>query len=94
MSVDVGDELELTVGDVAHGGHCVARVGDSPEGLVVFVRHALPGERVTAQVTATPAARARATWANDRPLDMCSTSTASMSERDCSVRYTVVRPTL
>ena len=29
----------------------MARVGDSPEGLVVFVRHALPGERVTAQVT-------------------------------------------
>jgi tRNA/tmRNA/rRNA uracil-C5-methylase (TrmA/RlmC/RlmD family) len=32
---------------VAHGGHCVARV----EGRVVFVRHALPGERVVARVT-------------------------------------------
>ncbi|MCW2641065.1 MAG: rRNA (Uracil-5-) -methyltransferase RumA [Dactylosporangium sp.] len=40
--------LELTVGPVAHGGHCVARL---PEGQVVFVRHALPGERVRAAVT-------------------------------------------
>ncbi len=39
--------LELTVGPVAHGGWCVAR----HEGRVVFVRHALPGERVIAEVT-------------------------------------------
>ena len=39
--------LELDVGSVAHGGHCVARV----DGRVVFVRHALPGERVRAVVT-------------------------------------------
>ena len=39
--------LELEVGPVAHGGHCVAR----HEGRVVFVRHALPGERVRARVT-------------------------------------------
>ena len=32
---------------MAHGGHCVAR----HEGQVVFVRHALPGERVVAEVT-------------------------------------------
>src|SRR5262245_31926658 len=38
--------LELEVGPVAHGGHCVAR----HEGRVVFVRHALPGERVRAIV--------------------------------------------
>ncbi|WP_151526816.1 class I SAM-dependent RNA methyltransferase [Serinicoccus kebangsaanensis] len=46
-----GDELDLTVGPVAHGGHCVARVGDAADGLVVFVRHALPGEWVRARVT-------------------------------------------
>jgi tRNA/tmRNA/rRNA uracil-C5-methylase (TrmA/RlmC/RlmD family) len=40
--------LELDVGPVAHGGHCVAR---APDGHVVFVRHALPGERVRAVVT-------------------------------------------
>ncbi|MEU7744657.1 class I SAM-dependent RNA methyltransferase [Nonomuraea sp. NPDC049158] len=39
--------LELTVGPVAHGGWCVAR----HDGRVVFVRHALPGERVIAEVT-------------------------------------------
>ena len=39
--------LDLDVGPVAHGGHCVAR----HEGRVVFVRHALPGERVHAVVT-------------------------------------------
>jgi tRNA/tmRNA/rRNA uracil-C5-methylase (TrmA/RlmC/RlmD family) len=43
----VGTELELDVGAVAHGGHFVAR----HEGRVVFVRHALPGERVRARVT-------------------------------------------
>src|SRR4051794_3257626 len=42
-----GTELEVTVGPVAHGGHCVAR----HEGRVVFVRHALPGERVVVRVT-------------------------------------------
>ncbi|HET8560920.1 MAG TPA: TRAM domain-containing protein [Marmoricola sp.] len=44
-----GDEdLVLTVGPVAHGGHFVARTAD---GQVVFVRHALPGETVRVQVT-------------------------------------------
>jgi tRNA/tmRNA/rRNA uracil-C5-methylase (TrmA/RlmC/RlmD family) len=41
------DLLELEIGPVAHGGWCVAR----HEGQVVFVRHALPGERVQARVT-------------------------------------------
>ncbi|RRO14813.1 class I SAM-dependent RNA methyltransferase [Saccharopolyspora rhizosphaerae] len=42
-----GRRLEVEVGPVAHGGHCVARY----EGRVVFVRHALPGEVVIAEVT-------------------------------------------
>jgi tRNA/tmRNA/rRNA uracil-C5-methylase (TrmA/RlmC/RlmD family) len=42
-----GRSFEVTIGPVAHGGHCVAR----HEGRVVFVRHALPGERVIASVT-------------------------------------------
>ncbi|RZT85436.1 tRNA/tmRNA/rRNA uracil-C5-methylase (TrmA/RlmC/RlmD family) [Pseudonocardia sediminis] len=50
--------LELEVGAVAHGGHCVARAGEdgepSDDGRVVFVRHALPGERVRAVVTEDP----------------------------------------
>ncbi|GAA1309471.1 putative RNA methyltransferase [Planotetraspora silvatica] len=39
--------VELTVDRVANGGWCVAR----HEGRVVFVRHALPGERVLAEIT-------------------------------------------
>jgi tRNA/tmRNA/rRNA uracil-C5-methylase (TrmA/RlmC/RlmD family) len=55
----VGARLELEVGPVAHGGHCVARVPAGPAGhpqepapdRVVFVRHALPGERVVVEIT-------------------------------------------
>ncbi|MDQ4038785.1 MAG: TRAM domain-containing protein [Actinomycetota bacterium] len=43
----LGRRFDVEVGPVAHGGHCVAR----HQGRVVFVRHALPGERVTVQVT-------------------------------------------
>jgi tRNA/tmRNA/rRNA uracil-C5-methylase (TrmA/RlmC/RlmD family) len=43
----VGRRIEAEVDAVAHGGSCVARV----EGQVVFVRHALPGELVVAEVT-------------------------------------------
>ncbi|MFG2107887.1 class I SAM-dependent RNA methyltransferase [Micromonospora chersina] len=45
--LEEAQRVELTVDAVAPGGHCVARV----EGQVVFVRHALPGERVVAEVT-------------------------------------------
>jgi tRNA/tmRNA/rRNA uracil-C5-methylase (TrmA/RlmC/RlmD family) len=40
--------VEVEVGRIAHGGHCVAR----HEGRVIFVRHALPGERVRVRLTA------------------------------------------
>ncbi|WP_338033602.1 class I SAM-dependent RNA methyltransferase [Jiangella asiatica] len=39
--------MVVDVGPVAHGGSCVAR----HEGRAVFVRHALPGERVRIRVT-------------------------------------------
>jgi len=42
-----GTIVDLEIGPVAHGGHCVAR----HEGRVVFVRHTLPGERVRARLT-------------------------------------------
>ncbi|WNM40409.1 TRAM domain-containing protein [Micromonospora halotolerans] len=45
--LEEAQRVELTVDAVAPGGHCVARV----DGQVVFVRHALPGERVVAEVT-------------------------------------------
>jgi tRNA/tmRNA/rRNA uracil-C5-methylase (TrmA/RlmC/RlmD family) len=53
----VGQEIEVAIEDVAQGGWCVAR----PAGLpVIFVRHALPGERVVARVTEVTAKFARA----------------------------------
>lgn len=42
-----GERFEVRIERVAHGGFCVAR----HEGRAVFVRHALPGELVVAQVT-------------------------------------------
>jgi tRNA/tmRNA/rRNA uracil-C5-methylase (TrmA/RlmC/RlmD family) len=38
----------LDVGSVGHGGICIAH---GPDGRAVFVRHALPGERVRVEVT-------------------------------------------
>src|SRR5690606_33662822 len=51
--VEAGDVVELEIGPVAHGGHCVARLTEAGGGggRVVFVRHALPGERVRARLT-------------------------------------------
>lgn len=43
----VGDEVDVEVGPIAHGGHCVARY----DGRVLFVRHTVPGERVRARIT-------------------------------------------
>jgi tRNA/tmRNA/rRNA uracil-C5-methylase (TrmA/RlmC/RlmD family) len=54
---EAGELLELTVGEAVHGGWCVARTGPGP---VVFVRHALPGERVQAVITQTTSRFARA----------------------------------
>jgi tRNA/tmRNA/rRNA uracil-C5-methylase (TrmA/RlmC/RlmD family) len=40
----------LDVGSVGHGGICIAH---APDGRAVFVRHALPGERVRVEITET-----------------------------------------
>ncbi len=45
--IEVGDEFEVTALRVAHGGHMIGHEG----GRVVFIRHALPGERVRVRVT-------------------------------------------
>lgn len=47
MTLEIGNVIELDVTKVANGGFCIAR----HEGQVVFVRHALPGERVRAEIT-------------------------------------------
>jgi 23S rRNA (uracil1939-C5)-methyltransferase len=50
-----GEEIELSIDSLAHGGEGVGRLGDTPSGAhgggyVVFVSGALPGDRVKAQV--------------------------------------------
>lgn len=56
MAAEVGQQAVVEVGQVAHGGHCVARL----DGQVVFVRHTLPGERVRIEVTETTTSFLRA----------------------------------
>jgi tRNA/tmRNA/rRNA uracil-C5-methylase (TrmA/RlmC/RlmD family) len=48
----VGDRVEDRTGPIAHGGHVVARVrpAGAERDVVVFVRHALPGERVLVEI--------------------------------------------
>ncbi|MFM8235955.1 MAG: TRAM domain-containing protein, partial [Actinomycetota bacterium] len=45
--MNVGDEFVLDISSIAHGGHFVAR----HEGRVIFVRHAISGEKVKVRVT-------------------------------------------
>src|ERR1700684_2930028 len=57
LAYQVGQTVEVTVADVAQGGWCVARLEGLP---VIFVRNALPGERVIARVTEVTSRFARA----------------------------------
>jgi tRNA/tmRNA/rRNA uracil-C5-methylase (TrmA/RlmC/RlmD family) len=57
VGFQVGDDVEVACEDVAQGGWCVARPAGFP---VLFVRHALPGERVVARVTEVTSRFARA----------------------------------
>ena len=43
----VGEVIEVAIEKVAHGGHFIAR----HEGAVIFVRHAIPGERCRIEIT-------------------------------------------
>ena len=45
--MQIGDRIDVDITAIAHGGHCIAR----HEGRVIFVRHAIPGERVTVEIT-------------------------------------------
>lgn len=45
--MQIGDRVDVDITAIAHGGHCIAR----HEGRVIFVRHAIPGERVTVEIT-------------------------------------------
>jgi tRNA/tmRNA/rRNA uracil-C5-methylase (TrmA/RlmC/RlmD family) len=48
-ALKTGDLVQVTIEKVAHGGHFIAR----HEGAVIFVRHAIPGENCTIQITST-----------------------------------------
>jgi 23S rRNA (uracil1939-C5)-methyltransferase len=56
-----GDELELTIDRLAHGGAGVART----DGYVVFVRGAVPGDRVRARVS-----KSKRSFAEADPIEM------------------------
>jgi len=46
-ALKIGDLIEVTIEKVAHGGHFIAR----HNGAVIFVRHAIPGEVCTVELT-------------------------------------------
>jgi tRNA/tmRNA/rRNA uracil-C5-methylase (TrmA/RlmC/RlmD family) len=46
-ALKTGDLIQVTIEKVAHGGHFIARF----DGAVIFVRHAIPGENCTIQIT-------------------------------------------
>ena len=69
LPVAAGDAVDLLVGEVLHGGWCVARLAspavddtgrEQAASFVVLVRHALPGEQVRAVITQVTARLARA----------------------------------
>ena len=64
-TLKTGDLLQVTIEKVAHGGHFIAR----HDGAVIFVRHAIPGENCTIQITSTGSSFNRA--------DVVSVETAS-----------------
>ena len=43
----VGESIDVEIEKVAHGGHFIARF----EGAVIFVRHAIPGEKCRIEIT-------------------------------------------
>ena len=49
--LQIGDQVEVDIGPVAHGGHFVARYN----GQVIFVRHAITGERALVEITSVSA---------------------------------------
>ena len=46
-TLEKGQKIQVTIEKVAHGGHFIAR----HEGAVIFVRHGIPGEECTIEIT-------------------------------------------
>ena len=55
-TLEVGERMEVDIESIAHGGHFIAR----HEGQVIFVRHAIPGERVEIEITSVSSKVVRA----------------------------------
>ena len=55
-ALKTGEQIQVTIEKVAHGGHFIAR----HQGAVIFVRHAIPGELCTIEITSTGASFNRA----------------------------------
>ncbi|CAB4759627.1 unannotated protein [freshwater metagenome] len=54
ISLQVGQRLTVDIEKVAHGGHFIARHEIEPgKKAVIFVRHAIPGEKVEIEITST-----------------------------------------
>ena len=49
MGLGIGDILTLDIGNIANGGHFVAR----HDNQIIFVRHAISGETAKVKITAT-----------------------------------------
>ena len=47
ITLAVGETVDVEIEKVAHGGHFIARF----EGAVIFVRHAIPGEKCRIEIT-------------------------------------------
>lgn len=71
----IGDRVEVDIGAIAHGGHCVARF----EGQVIFVRHSIPGERALVEITEVTSKFARG--------DAVEIITPSLARREPSCTY-------
>lgn len=53
-SLQVGQRLTVDIEKVAHGGHFIARhESENGKKAVIFVRHAIPDERVEVEITST-----------------------------------------
>ena len=52
----VGEHISVEIEKIAHGGHAIAR----HNGAVIFIRHAIPGERCTVEITSVGATFNRA----------------------------------
>ena len=49
MTLAIGEILTLDIGNIANGGHFVAR----HDNQIIFVRHAISGEKAKVKITAT-----------------------------------------